>query len=153
MSKQLIITLAIVGGAFAFGYYVAPEKIKTEIKTVEVIKEVVKRVVDKSQNKRKTTTIVQNKDGSSTTTITEETVTETSSETDKNRDTSIAKDETKEVTKSGSRLSLSALGGLNLKDGTPVYGGHVQRELIGPITIGVWGMSNVTGGFSLGLNF
>lgn len=35
----------------------------------------------------------------------------------------------------------------------PLYGVSVTRELIGPVTIGVFGLTNGTVGLSLGLNF
>jgi hypothetical protein len=35
----------------------------------------------------------------------------------------------------------------------PVYGISVQRELLGPITVGVFGLTNSTVGVSIGINF
>jgi hypothetical protein len=43
-------------------------------------------------------------------------------------------------------MSLSSLG-------TPIYGGMLSKQLLGPISIGVWGLSNATGGFALGISF
>lgn len=55
-----------------------------------------------------------------------------------------------------SKYNLSALIGTDFK--APVYGLHVSKEFIGPITIGGWAtapqtLNNVNVGISLGLNF
>ncbi len=35
----------------------------------------------------------------------------------------------------------------------PVYGASVSKEVLGPITIGLWGLSSATVGVSVGVNF
>lgn len=49
------------------------------------------------------------------------------------------------------RYGLSVLVGTDFSN--PVYGLHVNKELLGPITVGVFGLTNKTLGVSIGLNF
>lgn len=49
------------------------------------------------------------------------------------------------------RVGLSALVGTDFN--VPVYGIAVNKEFIGPITLGAWGLTNKTVGLSIGLNF
>jgi hypothetical protein len=48
----------------------------------------------------------------------------------------------------GSSLSLKPIG-----LGPVVYGASVQRRIIGPVSVGLWGLSNGTGGLSAGVTF
>lgn len=159
-TKQKIVTGgAVILASFAVGRYTVPEHIKIETKTVEVIKEV--KVEDKTRAKKKdkkyTRTVTIHPDGSS---ISVSEIVENSSDIIKddkktNTETNIAKDETKEVTRGGSRFNISALAGANPlrpTDGLD-YGLSVTKDLIGPITIGAWGLSNGIGGLSLGVSF
>lgn len=52
------------------------------------------------------------------------------------------------------RWSASVLAGATLSL-APVYGGQVQYRLLGPVTVGVWGMGGgvVAGGVSAGLTW
>lgn len=60
-----------------------------------------------------------------------------------------------ETSRDSSKVTISALVGAKISYplGTPTYGVHVSRPLLGPITVGLWGMSDVTGGVSIGLQF
>lgn len=70
---------------------------------------------------------------------------------DKNKD-SQTKIETKVST---SKTNVSLLASVDYSESVikPIYGISVSRELIGPITLGVFGMSNMTLGVSIGINF
>lgn len=62
----------------------------------------------------------------------------------------ISEDRTK-VNVGRSKVNLSLLGGTDFS--RPVYGLHVSKELIGPISVGLFGLTNKTVGLSLGINF
>lgn len=51
-------------------------------------------------------------------------------------------------------LNLSVLVGTSTSNfGQPMYGLSVNKEVLGPITVGAYGLNNGTFGVSLGLNF
>lgn len=162
--KPWIIGLIIIVSA-AFGRFTAPESHTVETETHSTTtgqKEETKNVsTDAQRDKRveKLTTEVVRPDGTreTTTRIVEDTTTtkRRESTTDNREETRTTVDaKTKEETVyARGRLSLSAMAGLNGLPGTPVYGGHIQKSVFGPITAGVWGLSAGMGGVSLGLNF
>jgi hypothetical protein len=140
-TNKVIITIIVLAATFAAGRQSSPEKIKTQIQTVEVEKIVT--VV-----KREVVTIVENTDGSKTTTI----VTDTNTNSQTN---TTASNETKEQTRKGNKVNVSILAGtspaFNLTEVT--YGASISKEMIGPITVGAWALTNKSVGLSIGLNF
>lgn len=134
---QAIGGVIIIVIAFCAGRFFAPEKIKIEVKTVEV-----EKVVTKIQHKK--VVIRQNKDGSKETVI----ITDTKSDEKGKSRTDI---ENKEITKKGS-LNISVLAGSSIPI-NGVLGVSATKNVLGPITAGAWGLSNGTVGLSLGLNF
>ena len=147
---QIIIGVLILAVVFAVGRYTAPEKVRVETKIVEVEKKTEDKNTKKNEHKK--VVIVKNPDGTTTTTITDDTNTDI---TDHKTD-DIAKSETqsKETSKGDNSVTISALAGINvLHGGTPIYGGQISKPLLGPVVIGVWGLTNATGGVSLGLRF
>ena len=82
-------------------------------------------------------------------TITETTTTKTESETVTNTNN---KTETIVQGKKSS-LNLSALAGINVTNpsGGIIFGGHISKQILGPISIGVFGLSNGTAGLSVGI--
>lgn len=156
MSTKVKITILaiLLMVSFASGRYLTPVKVVTEVKTVEVEKK--KTDTNEQQNTHKETEVkeVVKPDGTKETTtkiVEDDSDKKSTSEKDM---VSKETDKTKEVTKSNNGLSLSALGGVSIS-GVPntVYGGIVQKPLLGPIGIGVWGLSNGTVGASIGLSF
>lgn len=156
MNKYTIIGI-IVGAAalFALGRYTCPEKIRIETKIVTVEKEVEKK--DTEANKHKVTVIIKKADGSSETTITDDVSknTQESSETDVTQ----TKDKISETTRSSGRTTFSILAGAQphlfqgISLGPIVYGASVNKDILGPINVGAWGLSDYTFGVSLGLSF
>jgi hypothetical protein len=136
MSKY-IAAVIVVAIAYAAGRYTAPEKIKTEIKTVEV-----EKVVTKVQHKK--VVIRENKDGSKETVI----ITDTKSDEKGKSNTDI---KNKEVTNKGS-FNISVLAGSSVPI-NGVLGVSATKNVLGPITVGAWGLTNGTAGLSVGLNF
>lgn len=136
--------------SYAFGYYFAPYKTKTVTITVE--KKTTDEETQKQKHKKTTITETTAPDGSKTKTT--QITDDEGSKTDIAQIDDVSKSETREVTKSSRTVNLSFMAGIPLSFGaiTPVYGGAATTSLIGPITIGAWGLSNATIGMSLGLN-
>ena len=137
--KQTVISIVILVVVFYCGRYSAPEKIKTEIKTVEVEKIV-------TQVQKKTIKIKENSDGSKETTIDVDT---TTAEQSKGK----SKIEKQEVIKKSNNSSIAILVGTTYPLSGPHYGISIQKTLIGPINFGIWGLTNANAGVSLGINF
>lgn len=148
---KVILTILALATAFATGRYTVPTKVVTEIKTVEVDKK--DQHQDQKQDDHKKTTIVEAPDGTKTTTVTDDSSTDTKTDT-KTVDSS-SSDTYKSVTKE-SAVTVMGLVGANASFsdlGTPVYGLSVTKPVLGPITIGVWGLSSKVGGLAVGLTF
>lgn len=95
----------------------------------------------------KTTVITKDSSGKEVTTITEDTTTDTKRTTDTKTDSAVTPPKT-------SIINVSALAGLDTSRGfVPTYGVSVNREILGPLTIGAFGLTNGTIGLSLGVNF
>lgn len=147
--------LVMLATAFAFGRYTVAVKTVTVTKTVEVEKKVTD--IDAEQKKHTKTTVVetQSPDGAKTktTTITQD--------TDSKKNTDIVdntkKDETdiKTVTEAGSKVTISALGGVHINglSSKLIYGVSVSKPILGPITAGAFVLSEPAAGVSLGLTF
>lgn len=154
LQTKIGIAAALLAAAFAFGRWSAPTKIKTETKIVEVEKKTEETKKDENKNKKTTTHTKVSPDGTRETTTT--TVETDRKSTDRSRtdDKSTTQVITKEVEKSKSYVTISALAGMSFKDlTTPFYGGSLSKPVLGPITLGVWGLTNGTGGVSIGLTF
>lgn len=143
------IAVIAVAVSFAAGRYSVPEK-KIEVSTDK--KEETKQV-EVQKDKKKNTKVVEiiNKDGSKeiTTTIDEETSIDKKSTDAKKEDSSVSV----EVVSGSSKVTISALGGLDTTTGIPLYGASVSKPILGPVTIGIWGLSNLSCGASIGLTF
>lgn len=158
MSKtQVAVAIAALLTAFAVGRYSLPEKIKIVTNTVEVEKKTEKKTVEADKHKTTTTKEVVKPDGTkeTTTTVVEDTTrnSNTDSTTDKNK----SAQSDSETTYGSSKVTVSALAGAKLgfppTEGTLVYGGSITKPILGPITVGIWALSNATGGASIGLTF
>ena len=139
--NKLILGGAVILVSFAFGRFSAPTKVVTQIKTVEVEK----KVSDTEDHKK--VVIVQQPDGTKTTTVTDD------KSTKQKEDTQVAQESTKTVTRDSGRTSISALAGLQITGGVPVYGASLTRNVLGPITLGGFGFTNGLVGVSIGLSF
>lgn len=137
--NNIIIVTILLALSFSIGRYCSPEKVKTEIKTVEVEK-IVKKV------EHKVITIRQNKDGSKDTTIVVDS--NTDQKTHSNSSTI-----NKEITTKEIKTNVSLLIGGTHSISPLNYGISIQRSFIGPITIGAWALTNANYGVSIGLNF
>ena len=151
---KIIICTLVVLTVFAAGRYSAPTKIKTETKIVEVEKKTDDKKSDVKDHKKTTIVETTAPDGTKTKTTTITDDKESKSDDKSTDDTSRTTDQTKEVSKGSSPLSVSLLAGLDISaPGTPIYGLAVSRPILGPVTLGLFGMTNRTGGVSIGLTF
>ena len=138
-TTKIIIAIIALITSFAIGRFMAPERVKTVIHTVEVEKIVV-------QIKHEVQTITVKPDGTSTTT----TVTDTN--TNSHTDSNIA-DTSREVPVNKNIVSISALIGTKVFPFSDrVYGASISKNIVGPIRLGVFGLSDKTFGMSLGLD-
>lgn len=168
MNKKLAAgAVALLVIAFAFGRYSAPAKVKIETvtKTVEVEKkthdETTRVDQDRSKRTERETVELVRPDGSKETRTKVVETSETSRDrtttvSDREKTTKTRDEETrKEVSKTTGTLNLSLLGGAKIGewDVGPKYGAQISRNILGPITMGVWGFNDKTCGLSLGLNF
>lgn len=163
-------TLGLVSvGIFAFGLllgrYSVPEQVKKESQTVTQTQsnqaQKAQTDSDRDLHKQIVQTEVIKPDG------TKVIVTKTSEEAHSDRkakvDTVTAESahseskQTSEVTRGSSKVTVSFMAGpsFSLTNGLGplVYGGSITKPVLGPITVGVWGLSNGTGGVSLGFTF
>lgn len=141
---------------FSLGRYTVPETVKVVTKTVEVEKKVEDNKSDTDKHKETITVTKQKPDGTKETTT--KTVEDTRKKTDdKQTDTSeVRVHSDSETVRGASKVSLSFLAGapISLSGAvSPIFGGHVTRTVLGPFSAGIWGLSNKTGGFSLGVTF
>ncbi len=154
LKYKVLISVAVIAIAFAGGRYSTPVKTVTKIQTVTVEKETTKTDTDTAIHKIITKTEVDKPDGTKTiTTVTRDDTTkktDSTSSDDKNTTSS-----TVEVSVKGSqKVNLAILAGTNYHDiGTLIVGAHVSTNLIGPVTIGAFGLSDGVLGVSLGLEF
>lgn len=155
--RQVIVGVLLLVGAFASGRFMAPAKVKTEEKIVYVEKTEKSKQTDTDKKKHVTTikTEETRPDGTKfvTTKTEENTDTNRSSTTKENTEKSKTEERSKLVESGAGKVNLSALGGLDVFNLTkpPVFGAHATKAFLGPFTLGVWGLSNGTGGLSLGL--
>lgn len=148
--KLALVAVALLS-AFAFGRWSSPEKVVIKKEVVEVEKKTSNS--DKDGKKDVETHIIEHPDGTKETIITSHSEWEKhhSSSTDNSTST---KDE-KVVVSSSSKVTLSLLGGVNVNSlgSAPLWGASLTKPILGPITVGAWGVSNGTVGASLGLTF
>lgn len=157
---KVVIVVVALAGSFAAGRYLAPQKIKIETKTVEVIKTVIQKekAVQKDTHKETTITETTKPDGTkeTKTVVVEDNKIKKDTTTVKHEDTTTNTDTKKEIVKTTSRLNISALAGVPISLqglGSFTVGAHVSKDLIGPVSFGVWGLSSGTVGISAGLTF
>lgn len=152
MNTKTIVIASVVAllVAFAVGRWSAPEKVK--IQTVTVEKKTDDKKTDTDDHKVTTITETDKPDG----TKTKVTVISDNKDTqvvDKKTD-DLTQTTTKEVDRSSSKVTISALAAVNVtKLGVPIYGASVSKPILGPITVGIFGLQNGTAGVSVGLSF
>lgn len=150
MSNKTIALVSILAltASFAVGRYSVSQP--PAVTKVDDIKKDIIKDVDSDKHKETTTVIEKDPDGKTktTTTVTEDTTTK------KHVDTTIEKHEDLTITPTiRDTLNVSALIGADFRQKDPVYGVSVTKQFLGPVTIGIFGLTNYTVGLSVGLNF
>lgn len=139
------------------GRFLTPVKtvVKTEIKTVERVQEVEKNNKSDSQKERKDVSIIEviSPDG------TKRTETHISDSKESNSSESNEKTKTQEkeqftktesiTVKDRKSTQIEAVVATNL-DRTLIYGVHISTPILGPVRIGVLGLTDKTFGFTVG---
>ena len=152
--KEILAGVVVVIAAFAIGRYTGPEKVKIITKTVTIATDT--KTDDETTQDHKKVTIIEITKPDGTDTKTTTVVDDTDSQ-DKSVDTSKTttdESQTTEITKGSPKILVSALAARNLSNfATPIYGGMVSKSILGPVTIGAFGLSDKTVGLSLGLMF
>jgi hypothetical protein len=145
LKYKIVVVIVALGVSFAFGRYsVTPPNTKT----VETVKTDTKEQTD--QNKHIVTVITKDcKTGKEVTTITED-------DSLRQREVQKTVDNLLQTVtqQQRGRINISALGGASFSDSLkPVYGVSANKEFIGPITLGAFGLSNGVVGLQIGVNF
>lgn len=144
---------------FAVGRWSTPTKVKIVTQTVQVEKKTDDTKTQAAVDRHKQTIEVTTKkpDGSQTTTVTttEDDKARRSSDDQSTDDLAKTSTTTKEVTRGSSLVTIGALAGAKLTFGSQAisYGGFVYKPILGPFGVGIFGMSNMTGGIAVGLSF
>lgn len=143
----IIISLLV---AFSFGRYSVNQT--PDVKTTENIK--TNNKINENKNNHTKTTVVttKDKDGVEKTITTVDSVTNDQlSQTDKS--STDIKQSVTPPKQSKANISLIAANDFAKGQILPSYGLSVSKEIIGPITIGAFGLNNGTIGVSIGLDF
>ena len=152
---KIIISIVVIATSFAFGRFTTPVKIKEVTKIVEVEKKSDTKDDRKDIHKHTVTKTIVRPDG------TKETTTEVI-EDSKSDDKSNSKDEidkatdtSKEIVKTGGAVRIMAMGGVDTRSPltSQFVGANISANIIGPIAIGGFAMTNGTAGLMLGLSF
>jgi hypothetical protein len=143
--KRYIITIivAFVVG-LSLGMFGRPTKVITKTETVykdRIVEKVIEHQVIVTKE-------IKKPDGTDEI----DTVTKTDDQDDKKSDLTGNSNTSKEVDY-GSGIQIGGMAGTNLSNGQQVYGGYANKRLIGPITVGGFGLSNGTAGLTLGVEF
>jgi hypothetical protein len=140
------LAIAMLLGAFVAGRYSATQK--PEVKTVSSVQDVTKEASNKDTHSVTTTKVIQQPDGAKETDTTT-TVDTVAHNTDVITDTS--KVTTDVIPPKTNTVNVSALAAID--NWTPYYGVSVSKQVLGPITVGGFGLTNGTLGISIGINF
>ena len=136
-TQSIILAVAVIL-SFGFGRYSNRTAASTKIQSETDTQTKQDQVTDKR------TVIVKEPGGKETTSITEETHVQTRENTDS---------QMKETVKASPQLQVSALAGLDLNAHAPTYGVAVSKQVLGPITVGAFGLTTGIVGVSIGMTF
>lgn len=141
MPKTYVIFFAI--GALIALFWAFPSKVKTtETSKVQIEK------VEEQKHTRKIVTITEHPNGTKKTVIREDTDTATNTNVQSIAQSKIVDEVGK---KNSTRISVMA-GVAPTQTELFVYGVAVTKPVLGPVSIGVWGLSNKTFGASIGID-
>lgn len=147
LKTKILVSLVALVVAFASGRYsVQKPTIKTEIQQTEAVKQ----TEDKNTHTKTTKTEVKKPDGTDITTTVTDQVQDDDMTTHSTATTKIQ--QTVTPPKTGT-LNISALAGFDIRKMTPAYGASVTKQILGPVSVGAFGLTNGVVGVSIGLSF
>ncbi len=140
---RVLIALILLAVSFTFGRY------SVDVKTEESSKVTDTKQIDREKHVKTVVVVNELPDG------TKHTETTTTNDTTTKIDASTTTTDVKSITPvKRSTLNVSLLAGTNLNEPfKPTYGASITKEVLGPITVGVWGLTTGTAGISLGVDF
>lgn len=145
--------------SYAFGRWSAPVKTITETKIIEVEKKTKDSNTNTNKDTHKETTVTETIHPDGTREVVTKTTEDTKTDKTKSEKTTEEREKEKtalkEVERSSSKVTISALAGVGSVLNNPViiYGGSVSRPILGPIALGAFGLTNGVFGLSIGLVF
>lgn len=145
MTSQHIKTIFLILGALILSFTIGRYSVKNEVitKTIEV-----ETHENKEIRKHTETTTKKAPDGTTTTTTTTDTNTTSQKDQSKEIDTQ------KIIEAVKPKLNVSALMGYNRNNlHELIVGVHISKELLGPVSFGVWVTTEKSFGVSVGLGF
>lgn len=143
---KYLISMTLIIIAFAYGRYSAQ---KPETKTTITAKETSQEHKNEVVHTQTQTVATKALDGTTKTVTTTDTVSTTKSASEDRRSEDI-----KELTAAVKpKINLSLLTAYDFSDRNIRYGVSINKELVGPITGGLWVTSDGTLGLSIGVNF
>lgn len=146
LKTKVIASVVVVATAFAFGRYSVNQT--PAVHTIEDTK--IDKDIDKDKVTHTVTTITKKPDGSTVTQIDKK----TEAKSEEKDDTIQHLDQTVTPPKQ-SKINISVLGANDFSKGllAPTYGLSVSKEILGPITVGAFGLNHGVVGLSIGLDF
>ena len=147
---KVILALILSIASFGFGRY-SVNSVNSVKKETQVINENDKK--DENTHTVTKTVTIKQPDGATETTVTQDTSTNDDTQDITSTETQVSK--TSETNNKTSQLNISALAAVkgNNLIAAPIYGASLSKQLLGPVTIGVFGLTDSTIGVSLGINF
>jgi hypothetical protein len=145
--------------SFAAGRWLAPTKVITKTVTVEVDKQTQDHEVDHGtdHHKETDTTQITRPDGAkeTTTKVIDDTAYDTKTSQSDITEHDTTKDASKEVIRSSDKVTISALAAIDVKNlsGGPAYGASISKPVLGPLAVGIFGLTSGVVGCSVGLVF
>jgi lipopolysaccharide export LptBFGC system permease protein LptF len=146
---KIIISIVVLIVTFAAGRWSASQ---VSIKTTQMVTQNDQKAEVKDTHTKTTITETKQPTGVDTTiTVIDQVQDDKTAE----KDNSISNTQTTITPTSKSKLNISILGAEDFSKGftQPTYGLSVNKEVLGPVTVGAFGLMNGTVGISVGLDF
>lgn len=155
--KVIVAAVALVA-SYGAGRWSAPTKVVTQTVTKEVEKkqEQVRQNTDQDKHKVVTVKQVIKPDGSqeTDTTTTEDITTNKQYQNTTQTKIDESQSTTKEVTRDTAKVTVMALGVVNVTSPTGIdYGIGISKPILGPLSVGLMGFESARVGLQIGLTF
>ncbi len=144
LKTKIIISIVVILGAFAAGRYSVKNEITKTHETVTKTDTEVQKDIQVITKK----VIIERPDGTKETTISKEINDKSQSDT---KTTTAAKDSTKVVPPPS--VNVAAMVGYDVQSFKPVYGIEASKQMLGPMTVGLFGLSSGQIGVTIGFTF